>query len=104
MRQQRRGAGIRVCLLDCQSLVSKMIDYPISQDSIDMTSSQGSPGGGRGINLLSGSISPGSKIALWSYNSQAFRWSCMGTAGISLPLKPQSLIRKLSGEGNMWVV
>jgi len=28
----------------------------------------------------------------------------MGTAGISLPLKPQSLIRKLSGEGNMWVV
>lgn len=28
----------------------------------------------------------------------------MGTAGIPLPLKPQSLIRKLSGEGNMWVV
>lgn len=69
MRQQRRGAGIRVCSLDCQHLVSKMIDYPISQDSTDMTSSQGSPGGGRGINLLSGSISPRSKIALWSYNS-----------------------------------
>lgn len=56
---------MRVCSLDCQHLVSKIIiDYPISQDSIDMTTSQGSLEGGRGINLLSGSISPRSKIVL----------------------------------------
>lgn len=92
-----------MCSLDCQHLVSKIIiDYPISQDSIDMTSSQGSLEGGRGDTYFLAPFHLGQRLYCVPLRlSGGLAWVL---AGIPLSLKPQSLIRKLSGEGNMWVV